>query len=123
MRTVSSIRVKAAGESKEFRLVSEDATDSRLKSEPSQSKQVRLVSEDATELEPSDCVEVHVGDDVSQLIDVMFICGDWGSSKGGVPTFNREVWLKHQATGSGFTAMSARVTRKTERMLANKESI
>ena len=63
MRTVGSVRVKAAGESKEFRLISKGATDLRLKSEPSY------------------CMEVHVGDDVSQLNNVMFVCSEWASSK------------------------------------------
>ena len=72
MGTVGSVRVKAAGESKEFRLISKGATDSRPKSEP------------------SDCVEVHVSDDVSQRINVMFICSEWRSSKGGLSTFNTE---------------------------------
>ena len=35
-------------------------------------------------------MEVRVCDDVSQRIDVMFICGEWGSSKGGLSAFNRE---------------------------------
>ncbi|XP_066023833.1 ankyrin-2-like isoform X9 [Pocillopora verrucosa] len=30
---------------------------------------------------------------VDQCIDVMFICGEWGSSKGGLSTFNRELAL------------------------------
>ena len=71
MGTVGSVQVKAAGKSKEYHLVSKDATDSQLKSEPSHS------------------VEVHVRD-VSHHIDVMFICGEWGSRKGGLSTFNRE---------------------------------
>ena len=72
MGIVGSVRVKAAGKSKEFRLISMGATDSRLKSEQ------------------SDCMEVHVSDDVSQRINVMFICSEWESSKGGLSTFNRE---------------------------------
>ena len=71
MGTVGSVHVKATGKSKEYHLVSKDATDSQLKSEPSHS------------------VEVHVRD-VSHHIDVMFICGEWGSRKGGLSTFNRE---------------------------------
>ncbi len=39
---------------------------------------------------PSECVELHVQDEVSQCIDVLFICDEWGSSKGGLSTFNRE---------------------------------
>ena len=35
-------------------------------------------------------MEVHVSDDVSQRINVMFICSEWESSKGGLSTFNRE---------------------------------
>ena len=30
---------------------------------------------------------------VDQCIDVMFICSEWGSSKGGLSTFNRELAL------------------------------
>ncbi|KAL9961126.1 hypothetical protein ACROYT_G030017 [Oculina patagonica] len=36
------------------------------------------------------CVEVLVQGDVSQRINVLFICDEWGSSKGGLSTFNRE---------------------------------
>ena len=28
---------------------------------------------------------------VDQCIDVMFICSEWGSSRGGLSTFNREL--------------------------------
>ena len=34
--------------------------------------------------------EVRVGDHASHFIDVMFICNEWGSSKGGLSTFNRQ---------------------------------
>jgi len=68
MGTVSSVRVKAVGKSKEHHLVSRDATNSRtLKSEP------------------YDCVELDFGD------DVMFNCAEWKSSEGGLFTFNREL--------------------------------
>ena len=72
MNFTNSVRVKAAGESKKFRLISKGATDSRLKSEP------------------SDCMEVHVSGDVCQYINVMFVCSEWETSKGGLSTFNRE---------------------------------
>ncbi|XP_078382491.1 uncharacterized protein LOC144665187 isoform X1 [Oculina patagonica] len=35
-------------------------------------------------------VEVLVQGDVSERINVLFICDEWGSSKGGLSTFNRE---------------------------------
>ena len=49
---------------------------------------------DATDARPqsglSYCAEFHVGDEASQCINVMFVCDEWGSSKGGLSTFNRE---------------------------------
>ena len=66
----SSVDKKVTGESKTFHV--KDATDARPQSGPSY------------------CAEVHVRDEASQCIDVMFICNEWGSSKGGLPTFNRE---------------------------------
>ena len=64
MGSGSSVRLKVVGESKEFHGT--------------------LVSES------SDCVEVYVHNGFSQFINVMFICNEWGSSKGGLSTFNRE---------------------------------
>ncbi|KAL9961136.1 hypothetical protein ACROYT_G030028 [Oculina patagonica] len=60
-----SFRVKAVGESKEFHVRTDVPG-------------------------PSECVKLHVQDDVSQCINVLFICNEWGSSKGGLSTFNRE---------------------------------
>ena len=40
---------------------------------------------------PSLQLEVDLGDIVSPYIDVMFICSEWGSKKGGLSTFNREL--------------------------------
>ncbi|XP_078382489.1 uncharacterized protein LOC144665185 [Oculina patagonica] len=60
-----SFRVKAVGESKEFHVCTDVPG-------------------------PSECVEFHVQGEVSQCIDVLFICDEWGSSKGGLSTFNRE---------------------------------
>ena len=68
MGAVGSILVKVAGESKEFH----SAT--RVPGSP----------------ECVEGLEVHVQDDVSRCVDVMFICNEWGSSKGGLSTFNRE---------------------------------
>jgi len=68
----SSVDKKVAGESKTFHVIVKDATDSRRQSGPAY------------------CAEVHVRDDASQCISVMFICNEWGSCKGGLPTFNRE---------------------------------
>ena len=72
MGSGSSVDKKAAGKSKTFQVIIKDAKDSQPKSGPSY------------------CVEVHVRDDASQPISVMFICNEWGSTKGGLPTFNRE---------------------------------
>ena len=36
-------------------------------------------------------LEVDLGDIVSPCINVMFICSEWGSKKGGLSTFNREL--------------------------------
>ena len=66
-----SVDKKATGKSKTLR-VKDDATDLRPQSGPSY------------------IAEVRVRDDASQCIDALFICNDWGSFKGGLPTFNRE---------------------------------
>ena len=68
----SSVDKKVTGESKTFHVTVKDATGARPQSGLSY------------------CAEVHVRDEASQCIDVMFICNEWGSSKGGLPTFNRE---------------------------------
>ena len=72
MGTGSSVHKKVAGGSNPFHVFVKDGTDSRPQSGPSY------------------CAEVHVRCDASQCIDVMFVCSEWGSSKGGLPTFNRE---------------------------------
>ena len=40
---------------------------------------------------PSVQLEVDLDDTVSSCIDVMFVCSEWGSKKGGISTFNREL--------------------------------
>ena len=72
MGTGSSVHDKVAGGGKTFHFTLKDATDWRAQSGQ------------------SFCAEVHVRGDASQCIDVMFVCNEWGSSKGGLPTFNRE---------------------------------
>ena len=37
------------------------------------------------------CEVEHIAHDVSRNIDVLFVCDEWGSSKGGLSTFNREL--------------------------------
>ena len=37
------------------------------------------------------CEKVDLGGDVSQCINVMFVCSEWGSKKGGLSTFNRQL--------------------------------
>ena len=40
---------------------------------------------------PSVQLEVDLANIVSPWINVMFVCGEWGSKKGGISTFNREL--------------------------------
>ena len=60
-----------------------------------QSIDVKIVNkrenDNATDSGTSHCVEVDLGGDVSQCINVMFICSEWGSKKGGLSTFNRQL--------------------------------
>jgi len=111
MGTVPSVRVKAAGKSKEVNLAVKDSSDSRIKGIVNTLINKVYVRKYLCKSEPSDCVEVRVCDDVSQRIDVMFICGEWGSSKGGLPAFNREFAVNlakatSDQTRPRFTAIS-----------------
>ena len=72
MGTGSSVDSKVAGKSKQFHVIIKDPTDARPQSGLSY------------------CAEVHVRDEASRRIDVMFVCDEWGSSKGGLSTFNKE---------------------------------
>ena len=72
MGTGSSVDSKVAGGSKPFHVTIKDPTDARPQSGLSH------------------CAEVHVRDEASQFIDVMFICDEWETSKGGLSTFNKE---------------------------------
>ena len=65
MGTGSSVDNRVAGKSKTFHVTVKDAKDVRPQSVLSY------------------CAEVHVRDEASQCIDVMFICDEWGSTKGG----------------------------------------
>ena len=52
---------------------------------------IHLVNEDHSKQQgPNFYAVVHVPHDAARCIDVLFICDEWGSSKGGVSTFNRE---------------------------------
>ena len=72
MGTGSSSDSKVPGKSKPFHVIIKDPTDERPQSGLSY------------------CAEVHVRDEASQCIDVMFICDEWRSSKGGLSTFNKQ---------------------------------
>ena len=37
------------------------------------------------------CEVEHIAHDVSRNVNVLFVCDEWGSSKGGLSTFNREL--------------------------------
>ena len=57
----------------------------------------------------------------SKHINVLFVCEEWNSSKGGLAAFNRKfainLMLKHQARTLRFTAMFAIAMNRTEKML------
>ena len=60
-----------------------------------QSIDVKIVNkrenDDVTDSGTSHFVEVDLGGDVSRCINVMFVCSEWGSKKGGLSTFNRQL--------------------------------
>lgn len=64
-------------------------TDSRIKGIVNTLMKSLYVSIRSMYVNQSHLIGVHVCDDVSQRIDVTFNCGEWGSSKGGLSTFNR----------------------------------
>ena len=67
--SIDAIRLQDGGEERVFHLGNQD---------------------DAKLPRPYRHIVVHVPHDVSRCVDVMFICNEWGSSKGGLSTFNRE---------------------------------
>ena len=48
-------------------------------------------NDDATHSGTSHFVEVDLGGNVSRYINIMFVCSEWGSKKGGLSTFNRQL--------------------------------
>ena len=67
--SIDAIRLQDGGEERVFHLGNQD---------------------DAKLPRPCRYIVVHVPDDVSRCVDILFICNEWGSSKGGLSTFNRE---------------------------------
>ena len=102
MGTVPSVRVKVAGKSKEVNPRIEGIVNTLIK--------FMYVSIYVNQSHLIAWGFVFC-DDVSQRIDVMFICGEWGSSKGGLPAFNREFAVNlakatSDQTRPTFTAIS-----------------
>ena len=63
---------------------------------------------------------------VDQWIDVMFICSEWGSSKGGLSTFNREIAVnlaKYSKERIKVHCFVCQAQKKNEKMRAAMESI
>ena len=61
-------------------------------------------------------------DRVESKLNVLFVCNEWNSSRGGLSTFNREfalILLKHRGATLRFTAMFVRAVNQTEMMLEN----
>jgi len=104
----SSVDKKATGKSKTLLVtIKDDATDLRPQSGPSY------------------IAEVHVRDDASQRIDVLFICNEWGSFKGGLPTFNREFAVNLATAASDRIKVHCYVCSSSEedRLDANKRRV
>ena len=62
---------------------------------------------------------------MSHCIDVMFICNEWGSSKGGLPTFNREFAVNLAKAASDRIKVHCYVCKSSEedRRDANKQGV
>ena len=62
---------------------------------------------------------------MSHCIDVMFICNEWGSSKGGLPTFNREFAVNLAEAASDQIRVHCYVCSSSEedRLDANKQGV
>ena len=92
-------------------------------------KTFHVTIKDATDLRPQSgpyyIAEVHVRDDASQRIDVLFICNEWGSSKGGLPTFNREFAVNLAKAASDRIKVHCYVCNSSEedRLDANKRGV
>ena len=63
---------------------------------------------------PSLQLEVDLGDIVSPCIDVMFICSEWGSKKGGLSTFNRELAVNLANISNGRIKVHCYVSESSE---------
>ncbi|KAL9961138.1 hypothetical protein ACROYT_G030030 [Oculina patagonica] len=102
--SIAAIRLQDAGEDRVFHLANKD--DSK---QPGQNR----------------CVVVHVPLDVSQCIDVLFICDEWGSSKGGLSTFNREFAVNLAKASTGKIKIHCYVCSSSEedRQDASKQGV
>ena len=104
----SSVDNKVAAKRKTFHVTAvKDATDSRSQSGLSY------------------CAEVHVRDEAFQCIDVMFICDEWGSSKGGLSTFNKEFTVNLAKAASDRIKVHCYVCSSSEesRLDAKKQGV
>ena len=63
---------------------------------------------------PSLQLEVDLGEIVSPCIDVMFICSEWGSKKGGLSTFNRELAVNLANISNGRIKVHCYVSESSE---------
>ncbi|KAL9961131.1 hypothetical protein ACROYT_G030022 [Oculina patagonica] len=102
--SIAAIRLQDAGEDRVFHAADKD--DSK---QPGQNR----------------CVVVHVPRDVSQCIDVLFICDEWGSSKGGLSTFNREFAVNLAKASTGKIKIHCYVCSSSEedRQDASKQGV
>ena len=58
--------------------------------------------------------EVDLGDIVSPCINVMFVCSEWGSKKGGLSTFNRELAVNLAKISNGRIKVHCYVSESSE---------
>ena len=109
MGTGSSVHNKLSGERKTFHVTVKDATNARARPQSGLSY----------------CAEVHVRDEASQCIDVMFICDEWASSKGGLSTFNREFAVNLAKSASDRIKVHCYVCSSSEedRLDAKKQGV
>ena len=77
---------------------------------------IHLVNEDHSKQQgPNFYAVVHVPHDAARCIDVLFICDEWGSSKGGVSTFNREFAVNLAKVSSGKIKVHCYVCKSSEK--------
>ena len=94
-----------------------------------QSIDVKIVNkqenDDATDSGTTHSVEVDLGGNVSQYINVMFVCSEWGSKKGGLSTFSRELAVNLAKTSNDQIKVHCYVCESNEvdRQDANRQGV